>query len=375
MTKYLIVDVANLFHRARHAVGGDAFTKSGMSLHIVFRSLRKIFREHSCDHVVMCLEGRSWRYSTYPQYKAKRKLDRAVAKAKDAEEEEIFFHTMDSFSKYIMEKTRCTVLQCDGAEGDDFVARWIQLHPADEHIILSGDSDFVQLLAPNVSIYNGLDDVLITPTAIFDSKGKQLVFAVDPSKGKIKIGKPLDEARKAHDKAEKEKKKLYPSHVPEEFSFSPEPEWWRKALFIKIIRGDSSDSVFSAYPGVRYEGSSKKIGIREAWEDRKSMGYQWNNFMLQTWDKFIGEDASGNKQTQRVRVLDEFQINSSLIDLTEQPQEIKDLMDSVIIQAVQKEPVGNVGISFLRFCDEYQLTNLSKEATEHAQYLNKGYGK
>lgn len=377
MTRYAIVDVANLFHRARHAVGGDAFTKAGMTLHIVFRSLRKLHREHQCDHIVLCLEGKSWRYSVYPQYKSKRKLDRAIAAAKrvDAEEEEVFFQTMDDFAKFMSEKTRCTVLQSDGVEGDDFVARWIQLHPEDEHIILSGDSDFVQLLSPTVSIYNGMDDVLITPDRITDGRGRELVFHVDASKGKVKIGKPLDEAAKDHLKAQKEKKKLSPNHEIEPFSFTPEPEWWRKALFIKIIRGDTSDSVFSAYPGVRYEGSAKKIGIREAWEDRNSMGYHWNNFMLQSWDKLIGEDANGNKQTQRVRVMDEYNINSMLIDLTEQPQEIKDLMDTVIVQAVQKDPVNNVGIAFLRFCNEFQLSNLSKEANDHALYLNAAYSK
>lgn len=375
MSRYAIVDVANLFHRARHAVGGDAFTKAGMTLHIVFRSLKKLAREHQCDHVVLALEGKSWRYSVYPAYKSKRKLDRAVAKQRDAEEDEVFFQTMDDFANFMAEKTRCTVLQSPGVEGDDFVARWIQLHPADEHVILSGDSDFVQLLAPNVKIYNGMDDILITCDGLYDGKGRALVFNVDASKGKIKVGKTLEEAEKAHNKAEKEKKKLLPSHVPEPFSFTPEPEWWRKALFIKIIRGDTSDSVFSAYPGVRYEGSSKKIGIRECWEDRNAQGYAWNNFMLQSWEKLIGQDDGGNSITKTVRVMDEFNINSMLIDLTQQPQEIKDLMDEVIVQAVQKEPVSNVGISFLRFCNEYQLNNLSKEATDHATYLNAPYAR
>ncbi len=44
MTRYAIVDVANLFYRARHVVRGDAYTKAGMALTIVFRSLRKLHR-------------------------------------------------------------------------------------------------------------------------------------------------------------------------------------------------------------------------------------------------------------------------------------------------------------------------------------------
>jgi hypothetical protein len=71
--------------------------------------------------------------------------------------------------------------------------------------------------------------------------------------------------------------------------------------------------------------------------------------------------------------MDEYQINESLIDLTKQPQKVKDLMTNCIVQAVQKEPVGNVGIHFLRFCDKNYLPALSKEANDHAAYLNASY--
>jgi 5'-3' exonuclease len=373
VAKYAVVDVANLFHRARHAVRGDSFTKAGMTLHIVFRSLRKLYVEQQCGHVVLALEGLSWRHSVYPAYKSRRRMNRETLTTTDKEEEEVFFQVLNEFAAYMAEKTRCTVLQSDGLEGDDLIARWIQLHPRDEHVILSGDSDFVQLLAPNVSIYNGMDDRLFTTRGVFDGKGQPLVFQVNPSDGKIKVGATLAETQKKHDKEEKEKAKRIEGYVPEPFAFTPEQDWWRKALFIKIIRGDTSDSVFAAYPGVRYEGSKNRIGIREAWEDRNSQGFSWNNFMLQQWDKLLSEDAEGNKQTTRVRVLDEYKTNEMLIDLTKQPQEIKDLMDTVIVQAVQKEPVGNVGMAFLQFCHRNELSALAKEATEHAVYLNRSY--
>jgi 5'-3' exonuclease len=375
--KYAIVDVANLFHRARHATRGDAFTKIGMTMHIVFSGLKRLHLEHRCDHVVFCLEGRSWRYDVYPQYKSKRKLDRAkkMVTLKDREEEEVFNESMDTFAEYIREKTRCTVLQSNRVEGDDFIARWTQLHPNDDHVIFSSDSDFIQLLAPNVSIYDGMAERYITTEAVYDSRGRECVFEITPSKGSVKVGKPIPEAEKDHVREEKKKAKLKESYEPQPFSFEPEPEWWRKALFIKTIRGDASDSIFSAYPGVRFKGSSKKVGINEAWADRNSMGYDWNNFMLQTWDKYTGTDEKGNDLHERVRVMDEYACNRMLIDLTQQPQEIKDHMDAVIIEAVQKEKVGNVGIGFLRFCADFELNRLSKDATDHATYLNAPYSR
>lgn len=388
---FAIVDVANLFHRARHVVRGDAYQKSGMALSIVFNSLRKLFREYKANHVVLCLEGRSWRFDVYPRYKSKRRADKANLKPAEIEDEQAFFETMNDFANFMTEKTRVTVLQSPGVEGDDFVARWIQLHPQDEHILLSGDSDFIQLLAPNVRIYDGVEQRLITSDGVFNDKGQAMVFGVNPSDGKLKVGLPLSQAQEAHDKAQREEERKHKAAEKEreaalkktggeykpipfyktEFSFAIEPEWWRKALFIKIIRGDTSDSIFSSYPGVRYE--SKKISIKEAWEDRDGQGYHWNNFMLQTWDKLTGTDEAGNNIVKKVRVLDEYRFNEMLIDLTKQPQNVKDLMDHVILDAVQKEPIGNVGIHFLRFCDRHELPRLAKDAGDHAAYLNAAY--
>lgn len=376
MKTYAIVDLANLYHRARHVVRGDAFTKSGMILHILFRSLRKLHREFSCDHFVLCLEGgTSWRSEVYPGYKGRRRAERAelLMSEKEREEDEILFAALKDFCDFAAEKTSMTVLQSPRVEGDDFVARWTQLHPEDNHIILSGDSDFIQLISDRVSIYNGIDEVMMTASGLRDGRGKELAFRVDPAKGKIKVLGTVEEMKKKHDTEEKKKLKDDPTHGVEPYSFTPEPKWWQKALFIKIIRGDTSDSIFSAFPGVRYEGSKNRIGIREAWEDRTSQGYSWNNFMLSRWEKLEGKDEGGNSISRSVRVLDEFLFNECLIDLTKQPEGVIALMDECIIQAVQKDTVGNIGFNFMKFCGKHDLPKLSQEVVEHSAYLKASY--
>jgi hypothetical protein len=343
MAKYIIVDLANLFFRCRHSVTGDSYSKAGLALHAVFRSIRKMWRDNKADHIVFCSEGHSWRYAVYPNYKMARKVQRQLSnlKPQEQEEDQIFRETFEELYTFLQEKTNTTVLQSDGAEGDDFIARFIQLHPDDEHILVSGDTDFIQCLSDNVKIYDGVRELLITTKGIFDKAGQRLEFGLK-SDGKLRIGKPLKKSD----------------------TFVEEKEWWKRALFMKCMRGDSGDSIYSAYPKVR----EKKL--IEAWDDREAQGYNWNNLMLQEW---TDKDIDGNEK--KVQVWEAYKLNKSLIDLTLQPDEIKELMDAVIIEKVQMPRKSGVGIHFLRFCERNGLPNLSKESADHAEYLNAPYGK
>jgi 5'-3' exonuclease len=324
---YILVDAANMFMRARHVVrGDDMFTKIGMSYHIMFNSINKVWREQKGTHVVVCLEGRSWRKDFYPPYKRNRTEVRAAKTVREQQEDQEFWDAFDEFQGFIRTKTNVTVLQNERCEADDFIARWIQNHPDDKHIIVSSDSDFYQLISDNVSQYNGIQGHLITTAGVFDDKGR-------PIKDK-KTGEPKP---------------------------APDPEW---LLFEKCVRGDTSDNIFSAYPGCRIKGTKNKVGLTEAFADRHAKGFNWNNFMLQRW-----VDHEGTEH----RVLEDYQRNVHLVDLTQQPDDIKALLDAAIVEQVQKPRVTQVGMQFMRFCGKYQLENIGKNATDHAVYLNSPY--
>ena len=344
--KYAVVDLSNLFHRARHAAMTDTRGKVGMALLILFRSLRTITRTLGTDHIVFAVDQSSWRYGVYPGYKARRKLTRIEAPPTIQAEDQMFFGALQELVTYLTDSTRCTVLCAPDIEGDDFVARWVWQHPDDDHVIVSGDSDFVQLLGPHIRIYDAINQRLIGPEAITDEKGRTLEFSVNPKDGKIKVGKPMRD-------------------------FIPETAWWRKALFIKLILGDTGDSIFAAFPGVRYEG--KTCSIRAAWEDRADQGYDWNNLMQQTWDKLVGVAPTGERLVETVLVQDQFRQNERLIDLTQQPPAIKAQMDASIGAAITKPAPMQIGIEFLRFCKRQDLPSLMKEAEDHVGYLNAGY--
>ena len=175
--KYLIVDTANTFFRARHIAyrGADLDEKVGLSIHITMNSVNKVFRKFQADHVVFCLEGRSWRKDFYEPYKKNRKTARMALTDQEAEEDKVFWETFDDLTTFLKEKSNCTVIRNEIAEADDLIARFIHKHPNDEHFIISSDTDFIQLITPTVHQYNGITDELHTVEGIFNDKGNRVI--------------------------------------------------------------------------------------------------------------------------------------------------------------------------------------------------------
>jgi 5'-3' exonuclease len=324
---YILVDTANTFFRARHVINGDADIKLGMAFHITLNSIKKAWKDFDGSHVIFCLEGRSWRKDYYAPYKRNRSDARAAHNEREQEEEKVFWEAFDTFKDFIDTKTNCTVLQNPQLEADDLIAGWIQSHPQDNHVIISTDTDFLQLIAPNVKQYNGVSETTITHEGYFDAKGKRI------------IDKKTNEAKVA-----------------------PNPEW---LLFEKCMRGDTSDNVFSAYPGVRVKGTKNKVGLTEAFEDRSSKGFAWNNLMLQRWTDHEGAEH---------RVLEDYNRNKQLIDLAAQPDDIKTVIKSTISTAIAaNKNISQVGIRLIKFCNLYDLKKISDQAQHYAEPLNARY--
>lgn len=328
MKKYALIDTANTFFRARHVASRNSETweKIGMALHLTLASVNQVVRKYGIDHVVFATEGRSWRKDFYKPYKANRVVDETAQTDEEIAENKMFWETYEVFTNYLKEKTNCSVLRHENAEADDVIARFIHLHPNDQIYIISSDTDYIQLISNRVFQYNGITNQLITPEGYFDDKGKLII-----------------------DKKTKEPKLL------------EDPQY---LLFKKIIRGDSTDNVFSAYPGVREKGTKSSIGIMEAYGDKDKQGYNWNNFMLQRW-------VDHNEVEHRVR--DTYERNKILIDLTAQPDDIKQKVDDAIRNGVRVNITPQVGVHFMRFCGKYELTKISENADAYAKWLNSPY--
>tara|TARA_B100001057_G_scaffold476201_1_gene543874 strand:- start:2470 stop:3459 length:990 start_codon:yes stop_codon:yes gene_type:complete len=324
---YILVDTANTFFRARHVIRGNLTDKVGMAFHITLAGVRKAWQDFDGSHVVFCLEGRSWRKDFYEPYKRNRSDARAAATPQQQEEDEVFWEMFDEFKDFVGNKTNCSVLQHPELEADDLIAGWVQAHPNDNHVIVSTDGDFAQLIAPNCKQYNGIQDMTITHEGYFDKKGNRVIDK------KTKAERP-----------------------------APNPQW---LLFEKCMRGDTSDNVFSAYPGVRVKGTKNKVGLTEAFADKDSKGYNWNNLMLQRWVDHNGDEH---------RVLDDYTRNVVLCDLTAQPGNIRSIINDVIEDATEKpKAITQVGIKLMKFCAKHDLVKVGEQVQSYSEPLNARY--
>jgi hypothetical protein len=87
--------------------------------------------------------------------------------------------------------------------------------------------------------------------------------------------------------------------------------------------------------------------------------------MLQRWSDHNGEEH---------RVLDDYERNRILIDLSAQPAEIKTIITETIATATSaNKNISQVGIRLIKFCNLYDLKKISDQAQAYAEPLNARY--
>lgn len=157
--KVLIIDGYNMIHRCRFsglswsgATDGDT-----QIIYNFFRTLRATVEEFTPDIVYFPLDGRpSKRLAMYPAYKGNRKID------SDNPEEVAYWDSFRNQKRIIIDSIKraypiVTVYHQDH-ECDDLVLHIIkEFHPMDDVVILSSDTDFIQILndyPDTVRLYN-----------------------------------------------------------------------------------------------------------------------------------------------------------------------------------------------------------------------------
>ena len=155
--KILIIDGYNMIHRCRFQWGGGAASGEHQIVYNFFRTLRATVEEFSPDLVYFPLDGRpTKRLELYEQYKGNRKIET------EDPEEIAYWESFRMQKRIIIDSLKnnfpiITVYHADH-ECDDLVLHLIEeYHLSDETVIVSSDTDFIQILnnySDKVKLYN-----------------------------------------------------------------------------------------------------------------------------------------------------------------------------------------------------------------------------
>lgn len=155
MSKVILIDGLNAIYRANVQFG--SLPVGQISYTIVFnffRSLKSTIEKFLPDKVFFCNEGsHNFRYDLFPNYKANRILKRGSASTSDNEN---FSRQRDIIIK-LLKSLPISQARSDKYEADDVIASLALSLRDEETIVISSDSDYLQLLQwdiPNVKIYN-----------------------------------------------------------------------------------------------------------------------------------------------------------------------------------------------------------------------------
>lgn len=86
--------------------------------------------------------------------------------------------------------------------------------------------------------------------------------------------------------------------------------------------------------------------------------------MLQRWTDHNGAEH---------RVLDDYERNVTIVDLTAQPDDIKVKIAECIATNSTPKSVGQVGMKFMKFCGKHNLVKIGEQATSYAEWLSAEY--
>jgi len=247
--KHLYIDLSNICYRNVHKLAPDIKSMGfGIFMHSIVTSVIYNIEKFEPDKVFICCDApRNWRKKFYEPYKA----HRAKAKSKFDIDWKQFEETIEEVKMGFKGNFPFYVIQQDWLEADDVISYLVRKNINAEKIIVSSDSDFVQLMKyPNTKIYCPLK--------------KELIKCDNP----------------------------------------------QLHLEIKIIKGDkASDNIPSICPG---------IGPKKA-EDLFASGDMDN--LLQ------GKETSVKMKGDPVLMVENYNRNLKLIDLTKTPKALIDLLE------------------------------------------------
>lgn len=302
--KRMIVDTANILFRVASAhgkynSGGSPEDQAGLALHMALNTLKSHYNKIKPDQIALTFEGvNNWR----KEYtKSDRCISKKVYKANRVKDDSMipFFELIKSFEELARQHTSLVCLSNPLLEGDDLFAGYVEYYTNEGDEVVGLSGDKDFL---QLLKYKGF--TLINPDKLGEVRGLDK-----------KTGEKID---------------------PAFFTY------------LKMFRGDSGDNVLPAFPRVR------EARIRKAFTDP----YEEANIMNETWS--FNEPSTGEERIFRVGDL--FQENKILMDLSCQPDYIKDEIRKTIEHGSSNHGEFSL-FHFLKFCGKYKLKKIADDST------------
>lgn len=160
--KILLIDGMNAVWRANISFG-QKDKNEFVIIYNFFRNLRATVEEFKPRKIFFCLEGKNnFRYNLLPSYKENRKKASKDGSVRLSDN----FISQFSLIKELVKLLPITTVYADGFECDDVIATLCENLKDESVIILSNDSDYIQLLQKgykNLKIYNPFKKSYVEP--------------------------------------------------------------------------------------------------------------------------------------------------------------------------------------------------------------------
>lgn len=169
-TNLILFDFSNLAHRCLHIkqIRADSDNPAwDLWQYMIFNAMYEYVLQTAADfeadttEIVLALDSITgyWRRNLYPPYK----VDRAEKRASDGIDWASAYQEFEKITKAISENLPWKVLRVPNCEADDVIYALATSHKNGKVFIHSGDSDYVQLVSENVSVYNPIKGYIEFP--------------------------------------------------------------------------------------------------------------------------------------------------------------------------------------------------------------------
>jgi hypothetical protein len=310
MKKVLIVDASNLLYRTFFAHIKDEINLNiSMCHHATLTSINNFYNESKADEIVLAFDSYSWRKS----------------------------YTSD-LSKCITNRKYKGTRRSNMTPSDK-----VKMEEFDTHI-----KDFINMFKEKTGVivlqgkYLEADDLIAGYMQMF--KGNEYTLISSDKDFMQLLGK---HNLKLIDPISKKERTLA--------DYNDDPDYF---IFEKCIRGDDSDNVMSSYPRLR------KTVIQKAYEDSVTR----TNIMQHSFST-LHNDENGIPIEQEYLTQDVFEENVLLMDLTAQPNKIKELIGNTILDAIDNRGKFNY-LEFMRFCGKHELHAIRNNIDSYVMMLS-----